>query len=382
MYRHSILILIAVVSVIIVLALPLYLKFSVYPAYEEFLVNNVEKEMRTLAGEMIKGYQFLAPISPESALPDEFIKNVEYIQNKSGLPKVKIFSNDGIIVYSTDPHDIGNLTSKDFFPKMLADGLPRSDKKVFRSTDQTGEIHLIETYVPIYEHGAPVGVIEIYHNITGLKRTFQRMIQNERKILLPVVILLLVASLTSSFLAYKSMTELKRTKDQFQRLSVTDKLTGLLNRRGFYALVEKQLSILNRCEKGAFLLFIDIDDFKSINDNFGHNAGDHALIGTTGIMKNTLRLSDIIGRIGGDEFAALAVNNENHTDVRQLKQRLLENLTQWNSQSGVGYTLSLSIGVLALTPDNTLNINELMNLADGKMYAEKQSRKSDQSAAC
>jgi diguanylate cyclase (GGDEF)-like protein len=379
MYRNGALILIAVVSVLIILALPLYLKFYIYPAYEDFLISNVEKEMKVLAKEMIKDHQFLAPVSLKSPLPADFIKNVEYIQRKVGLPKVKIFSNDGIIVYSTNPEEVGNQSAKIFFPKMLVDGLVRSEVKVIKSTDQTGEIHLIETYVPIYQDAAVVGVIEIYHNITGLKLTFQRMIQDEQKFLLPLIILLLVASLTSSWLAFKSMLELKKTKDQFQRLSVTDKLTGLLNRRGFTAQVEKQLSIINRCGKGAYLLYIDLDDFKSINDKFGHKAGDQALMEASGILNNTLRISDVIGRIGGDEFAALAINNENPEVERQIKERLLENLAIRNGLKCVGYKISFSIGVLELTPDTSLSVDELMNLADEKMYTEKQQRKSSDS---
>lgn len=382
MYRRSILILVAVVSVLGVLALPLYLKFSIYPAYEELLIKNVEKEMKVLATEMIRGHQFLSTISKDTPLPQKFIDNIENIQRVVGLPKVKIFTNSGTIVYSTDPADVGDQTTKSFFPKMLVDGLPRSEIKVFRNGQQSGEIHLIETYIPIYESGAVVGAFEIYHNITGLKRTFARMIQDEQKVLLPLVILLLVASLTSSYLAYKSMTELKKTKDQFQQQSVTDKLTGLLNRRGFTALVEKQLYILNRCEKGAFLLYIDMDDFKSINDKFGHKTGDHALIEAAGIMKQTLRLSDVIGRIGGDEFAALAVNNEIAGDDSQIKQRLLINIAEWNSRNSVGYKMSFSIGVVELAADNALTVDELMNLADEKMYAEKQCRKSAENVVC
>lgn len=381
MYRNSILILIAVVSVLIVLALPLYLKFSVYPAYEEFLVKNVEKEMGVLVREMIKGHQFLAPISRNTLLPQEFTDNIENIQRAVGLPKVKIFSNDGIIVYSTAHDDIGNHTSQLFFPKMLVDGLPRTKLKVFENAEKSADIHLVETYLPIYENGAAVGVIEIYNNISGLKKTFDRMIQDEHKILLPVVILLLAASLASSWLAYRSMTELKSARDQFQQLSVTDKLTGLLNRRGFTALVERQLSIISRCEKGAFLLYMDMDDFKSINDDFGHTAGDQALIAAAGIMTQTLRTADVIGRIGGDEFAALAVNNDNAEDENQIKERLLKNLALWNSQSSAGYVMSLSIGVLEISSDSTLCTDELMNLADEKMYAEKQRRKAEQNAA-
>lgn len=376
MFRHNILNLIAAVSVAIVLALPIYLKFVAYPAYEEFLVNNVEQEMKLLASQMVKDHHFPAPISQNGHLPDKFIENVEIIQRTVGLPKIKIFSTQGIIVYSTDPADIGNRTSQVFFPTMLADGMPRTELKVSKSAEHGEEIRMIETYVPIIDNGIAVGAFEIYRNITDLRQTFHRMILDERKILLPVIILLLAGGLASSYLAYKSIAELKQARDQFQQLSVTDTLTGLLNRRGFAALVEKQLSILQRSGKGAHLLFIDMNDFKLINDKYGHNIGDQALVEAAGILKNTLRVSDIIGRIGGDEFAAFMINNENATNEEQIKQRLLENLANWSCRKTVDFELSFSIGIVEYTPDSTCTVYDLMSRADLKMYAEKNRKKS------
>ncbi|MDD2898430.1 MAG: GGDEF domain-containing protein [Desulfuromonadaceae bacterium] len=372
MYRHNTLVLIAAFSTIIALALPLYLKFIAYPAYEDFLTNNVEEEMKLLASQMVKDHHFSTPISQSTPLNDSFIKKVEYIQRTVGLPKIKIFSTEGIIVYSTDPVDIGAPTSQTFFPQMLSDGRPRTELKVSIRSKKV----FVETYVPIIDHGVAMGAFEIYRDITGLRQAYHQMIRDERRILYPVIILLLAGGFFSSYLAHRSMAELKQARDQFQQLSVTDILTGLLNRRGFTALVDKQLSMLNRCERGAFLLFIDMDDFKRINDNYGHEAGDQALVETAGILKNTLRFSDSIARIGGDEFAALTVGTENPSTEEQIKQRLLENLAAWNRQRTVDYTLSFSIGIVEITPDSACNIDDLMSRADEKMYREKQWKKS------
>ncbi|MDD2733402.1 MAG: GGDEF domain-containing protein [Desulfuromonadaceae bacterium] len=381
MHRNMILVLITAVSVLIVLALPLYLKFIAYPAYEEFQVSNAEKEMAILAQRMVKKHVFSAPISQTVPLPEKFVADVEFIQRTVGLPKIKIFSKEGVIVYSTETADIGTRTTKSFFPNMLVDGRPRTELKIIKQSGNLDDVHMIETYVPIMDHGIAVGAFEIYHNITDLRLTFHKMKQDERKILLPVIVLLLAGGLTSSFLAYKSMTELNKAREQFQLLSVTDLLTGLLNRRGFTAQVEKQLAIIQRGGKRAFLLYIDMNDFKSINDNFGHIAGDQALIEAAGILKETLRMSDIIGRIGGDEFAVLTVNNESSSNEDQVKQRLLENLARRNSHKSVNYDLSFSIGVAEYTSGSTENIDELMSRADEKMYAEKQRRKAQRQRA-
>ncbi|GAM11082.1 putative diguanylate cyclase AdrA [Geobacter sp. OR-1] len=381
MRRHIILVVIALISVLIVISLPLYLEFIAYPAYEEFLVTSVEQEMQVLAKRMVKGNQFTAPISQDQPLPEKFIKSVEYIQRTVGLPKIKIFTKSGVIVYSTDQADVGHLTSKKFFPQMLVDGLPRSEVKIVNNNEVVGDIQMIETYVPIIDNGVAVGAFEIYRNITQMKQTFENMKKHEQRTMLPVIILLLAGGLLSTYLADKSMTELDQSKEIFQQLSVTDTLTGLLNRRGFTAAVEKQLTILQRSGTGAFLLYIDLDDFKLINDTCGHKSGDQALVEASAILNNTFRASDIIGRIGGDEFAILTVHNRDPNAEEQIKQRLFENLARWNSRKTFAFELALSVGVVEYIPGSPASIDELMSSADAMMYAEKQQKKTVRTGA-
>jgi diguanylate cyclase (GGDEF)-like protein len=90
---------------------------------------------------------------------------------------------------------------------------------------------------------------------------------------------------------------------------LTDELTGLYNRRGFFVSAQQQLKLANRYNKGIFIFSADLDDLKIINDNFGHKTGDSALVETANILKKTFRESDIIARIGGDEFVILGMEN-------------------------------------------------------------------------
>ena len=85
-------------------------------------------------------------------------------------------------------------------------------------------------------------------------------------------------------------------------MSLHDELTGLYNRRGFITLAEQQLKIADRMKTSILLLFGDLDGMKFINDTFGHQEGNQALIDTTNILKDTFRGSDILARVGGDEF--------------------------------------------------------------------------------
>lgn len=105
----------------------------------------------------------------------------------------------------------------------------------------------------------------------------------------------------------KAKTQLARQAQALEELAIRDELTGLYNRRGFITMAQQQLKIALRTGTPLLLFFIDLDDLKTINDNLGHQAGDQALVAAARILKSTFREADILGRIGGDEFAILAI---------------------------------------------------------------------------
>src|SRR5262249_23002037 len=125
-------------------------------------------------------------------------------------------------------------------------------------------------------------------------------------------------------------------------LSLTDDLTGLYNRRGFTTLAEQQMKLARRTQRGLYLLFLDLDRFKQINDTFGHLEGDRALVQAAEVLRRTFRNSDIVARLGGDEFVVLAIDTQDDRSV--LLQRLQEQLQACNARSDRGYELSFSVG--------------------------------------
>ena len=100
----------------------------------------------------------------------------------------------------------------------------------------------------------------------------------------------------------------EKLEEELLSLSITDPLTGLHNRRGFLSLAEQQLKLSDRNKRGMQLYFADLDGLKWINDTLGHEEGDKALIEAATVFKETFRTSDIIARLGGDEYAALAID--------------------------------------------------------------------------
>jgi diguanylate cyclase (GGDEF)-like protein len=157
-------------------------------------------------------------------------------------------------------------------------------------------------------------------------------------------------------------------------LSVTDELTGLYNRRGFFSLAEDSLMLAQRAEKRIMMLYADLDNLKAINDTFGHDEGDRLIQETAAILKSTYRTSDIIARIGGDEFVAFAVGtDEDHVAI--MANRLQENIENFNAKNNNRYTLRISTGLVTYEPNSVQSINELLAEADGLMYEDKKSKK-------
>jgi diguanylate cyclase (GGDEF)-like protein len=153
-------------------------------------------------------------------------------------------------------------------------------------------------------------------------------------------------------------------------MAITDQLTGLYNRSGFITLAEQQLKYADRTKRKVLLSFIDLDDMKNINDIWGHEEGDRALVNTAKILKQAFRESDIIARIGGDEFAVLA---SDAIDAMQdvLINRLHQQIDIHNTQKDLIYMLALSIGSTFYEPDNPRSLDELMSKADKLMYEDK-----------
>ncbi len=172
--------------------------------------------------------------------------------------------------------------------------------------------------------------------------------------------------------------ERQQLRSQLRALSLTDELTGLYNRRGFFSLAQQQLKLANREKREVLLLFIDLDNLKGINDTLGHPAGDQALAGTAKILKETFRQSDIIARLGGDEFAIIAMGGyegeEGQDSAEIFIARLQKNLEHHNREETRRYQLSLSVGMARHNPGCPCTIDDLLARADKLMYEQKQNK--------
>jgi diguanylate cyclase (GGDEF)-like protein/PAS domain S-box-containing protein len=172
----------------------------------------------------------------------------------------------------------------------------------------------------------------------------------------------------------RDITERKRMEEEIKDLSITDYLTGLHNRRGFMTLAERELKMQERTKSGLLLLFADVDNMKSINDNLGHEKGDQALVEIAAIFKKVFRKSDIIARVGGDEFAVLGIGATSK-DFDSFQSQLKHHLDMTNAMENREYKLSVSVGMAYKDLENRCSLDELISRADELMYEQKRNKR-------
>jgi diguanylate cyclase (GGDEF)-like protein len=161
---------------------------------------------------------------------------------------------------------------------------------------------------------------------------------------------------------------------EMRRLALTDDLTCLYNRRGFFAAAAQQLKLASRNAQSHLLLFCDVNNLKKINDSFGHREGDLALIRTADALGQAFRDSDILARLGGDEFVVLA--SEASSQTQEVLLRRLEKSLKKVSAGESRYQLAVSVGVARFDPKHAISLGELMAQADKAMYEQKRHQKS------
>lgn len=174
---------------------------------------------------------------------------------------------------------------------------------------------------------------------------------------------------------YKLNLELKEKEIMIKKLAYYDNLTGISNRSLFYKLAEKMFESAKRNNNKMCLMFIDIDNFKCINDNYGHDAGDKAIVKVAEILKEATRENDIVARYGGDEFIVLLTQIKSHDDYKIVVSRIVNNKDNVLILCREKVEITMSIGI-SFYPNDGETIDKLLTKADKEMYIKKGQKKS------
>ncbi len=375
--RPTFLRVIVVVSIITIVLFPLFTLFHQYPniirLLEEFTVNEAVGITKYFSALIIVDDQELEP----GSLSKETIDQIRKVERDAHFIRLVIYSPSGQILYSSKPEEIGEVNQDPYFRQMLA------DPKVLAEQVERGGASLenrymntdvVETYVPIIREGKLIGVFEIYYDISTEKQKLKNLINLSSVVLFGIAAVLLIAVIISVSRATLYLQDRQRVLEELRALSLSDELTGLYNRRGFFILAEQQIKIAARTRRSMLLVSADLDGLKGINDRFGHQEGDRALVDAAQILRQSFRESDIHSRIGGDEFVVLVTEKpEINPDV--LFRRLKENLEVFIRRVKRPYPFYISMGVAIFDPQNPVSLNELLVQADKSMYRNKKHNK-------
>lgn len=170
-------------------------------------------------------------------------------------------------------------------------------------------------------------------------------------------------------------TTLEKYTNSLETMSTTDELTKVLNRRGLLQYGKQTFDTAMEMKQKGLVIFGDMDGLKKINDTYGHDAGNRAILAEVFILKRTFRSTDIIARVGGDEFVIIAAGMT-MSRFEIVKTSIAETADEWNRSSGEPFTVSISMGAAPFSSDNC-DLDHLINAADSAQYEEKRRKKAE-----
>ncbi len=196
-----------------------------------------------------------------------------------------------------------------------------------------------------------------------------------RALILAFVIAALLCSSVTWYLT-KIAFRLHELENEMRQLATYDSLTNVYNRRAYIAASESVFELMIRTEKSLTIAYLDVDAFKTINDEFGHTAGDKVLTRLTQRLKAHTRKSDVIGRLGGDEFA-LTLPDTNAAGARELLERIRRDVADSHTRDPAvdATAFSVSVGFASFETQRNDTLQSLIRRADGALYLAKRSGK-------
>jgi diguanylate cyclase (GGDEF)-like protein/PAS domain S-box-containing protein len=251
----------------------------------------------------------------------------------------------------------------DIFPRHEADSFWSQDELVFRTgqakeieaefTDAFGTTHLIATKKSLHKDAAGnLFLVGIIRDITERKRTEEELRQAAEELT-------------------RSNVELKLSEDRLRYLAYHDALTGLANRKQFYERLSQSIDWAHKNNQLVGLMFLDLDGFKQVNDTLGHDTGDQLLRVVAQRLTSSLRSSDIVSRLGGDEFTVILPGIPQLEYVAKVAEKILETLSQVFLLEGQNVFVTVSIGISIYPLDGEVEETLIKN-ADAAMYRAKQ----------
>jgi len=346
-------------------------------AITEIMSNVVQSEYRDLIDTDSAKISELGGKRPAILQLDAEVKR---LMRGSNLIKVKIYNLDGLTIFSTDPSQI-NQDKSDTGGFLSARAGKTVSNITFRDQFDTFEgmrsnINVVSSYIPIGGRplDQPEAVFEVYSDVTDLMNQIQSLQWKMIVLFLGGVavfyLLLITSSRRMDRIETERVEEVSRSEAQFRYQASHDALTGLINRHEFERRVKRLISSTHMDKGENALCFMDLDQFKVVNDTCGHIAGDELLRQLGEVLQDAVRHSDTLARIGGDEFGILMEHctlTQAQRAVTAIQQIIQDFQFSWEGQT---FRIGVSIGLVAIS-ETTPSLTELLKQADAACYMAK-----------
>jgi diguanylate cyclase (GGDEF)-like protein len=308
------------------------------------------------------------------------LQDVKLLAKGLDIVRVKLYDANGFTVFSSDPRQIGEDRSDN--PGFLgAKGGTPASEITFRARFDAWEgvindRNLISTYVAVRANdGARVeAVLEIYSDVTGLvakmERTQQRIVGGVTSALSVLYLLMLWIARRSDRILREQEAQRAANEERIRYQAYHDLLTGLPNRASFGEHLDEAIRRSKRFGWSVALMFLDLDRFKRVNDSLGHDAGDQLLRIAATRLKDCIRETDLLFRMGGDEFTALLENVKGPEEVAGVAARMIASIAEPIELAHHELTATASIGI-AIYPKDEPTSERLVKSADTAMYRAK-----------
>lgn len=361
--------------------------FGIHGIYARHVINMAEKEAVLISRLLVDQQRNLLFSSDEPEKMRLYIDpafeswldiRLREFLHPFDIVKIKIFAPDTRILYSTDHAIIGELNKENQRLLKALSGrvdshLEQKDRVRDLKNETTFDVDVVETYSPILVNGETVGVFELYMDVTQFRADIR---DGTLKSLFLLSAIMLLVYIIAFSIARTGMRQVANAEEKLRNQAMTDALTGVFNRGELMTRAEEEVSrVLRHGSDGGngelSLIMLDIDHFKKVNDIHGHQAGDAVLRQLPDRIKQGLRLYDILGRYGGEEFLLLLPNADlkNASVVAERIRQLVEQAPFEHNDTPIRITISLGVASFV----ESQNLTQAIGQADQALFQAKQS---------
>ncbi|MDH5711774.1 MAG: GGDEF domain-containing protein, partial [Gammaproteobacteria bacterium] len=342
-----------------------FLARLLWPRFEPHIIWSKDQDVKSLRA------------APAVSEIDKIV--VDLFQGTNIL-KAKLYNIDGLTVYSSQHSQIGENKSDNPGFISASNGSVRSNltwRNEFHAFEKVAiERDIVSSYLPLYDTNARevIAVVELYSDVTDLlthiNHTRNQVVFGALTCFGLLLGALYVLMVRADLLITRQHKALDNANKEISRLAYRDAVTQLPNRHRFDQVLEEKVNHCRRNDEGFSLFYLDLDGFKAINDSYGHSTGDVILTETAQRLKLAVRSTDMVFRIGGDEFALLLSDVNTPEAVTQFTEKLLIKIAEPIEIGEHIHSVSASIGI-ACYPESASNAKLLIELADSAMYRAK-----------